>query len=110
VKTEQQPWRDTVFEYSLKTGKLYIMINTTTIPQSSTAVEAEVQDSALIAHQYADLIDFWSGAWNKSYILALMSDETNVRAVQTLVARYAISETAAWNIVFENLLHIVVPD
>lgn len=59
---------------------------------------------------YTALVEYWSGAWNKSYVQALMNDEGNIRLVQHLLTSTSMSETEAWNELFEDLLKQVVPD
>jgi hypothetical protein len=59
---------------------------------------------------YTALVEYWSGAWNKSYIQALMNNNENIRAVRNLVATTSMSEEEAWNEFFEDLLKHVVPD
>ena len=85
------------------------MINFITIPQSPSA-KAQRKVSVSTGEDYTSLIEYWSGAWNKSYIQALMSNKENIRAVQNLFATTSMSEKEAWNELFESLLRQVVPD
>ena len=84
-------------------------MNFTTIPQTPSAL-VQRKVSVSTSDGFTSLIEYWSGAWNKSYIQALMSNEENIRAVQNLVATTSMSEKEAWNELFENLLRQVVPD
>jgi hypothetical protein len=85
------------------------MMNFTTIPPPPS-VKGQQKVPVSTGKDYTSLIEYWSGAWNKSYIQALMSNKENIRAVQNLVATTSMSEKEAWNELFESLLRQVVPD